>query len=251
MSYGLVVPRRAAFAPGSPHARSAALHRAIQVRRAHLRLAVAQSRWRAAGILRLQISKLQSRRFGLVRAQAARGKPWAVLALRGIQAARARPAYRRVDLPKTRYAPWYATWPQTPYTNYQRFYPTPSYGPARAGYHPYVRGQVGAQVPSHMSRFGIGDMYADDEEGVVESIDLDGFGDFDDDDFDGFGTFGVDADQIAKGSALVAIAAIAFGAASSRKKDRQTATAVGISAGLVTLFAGKRAVDKTISGWGH
>tara|TARA_R110002060_G_scaffold28413_10_gene38453 strand:- start:492 stop:776 length:285 start_codon:yes stop_codon:yes gene_type:complete len=93
-----------------------------------------------------------------------------------------------------------------------------------------------------MSRFGIGEMSADDEEGVVEPIGLDGFGDL--------GMMGMYSDKVAKSAALVAMGALAFGAASKRKKDRKAAYMIGIGAGLITVFAGKKAVDDSVNGFG-
>ena len=50
-----------------------ALHKAIEIRKVHLRAAIARSSWRNVGILRLQIAQLSSRRMGIARAGAAAG----------------------------------------------------------------------------------------------------------------------------------------------------------------------------------
>lgn len=220
------------------------LHKAIEIRKVHLRAAIARSSWRNVGILRLQIAQLSSRRMGIARAGAAAGERWAVLLLAKLRQAQALPQYRPISQPKTHYAPWQKWWPQTSYAPYQTLYRRDSgyrpIVPAQAGYHPYVPGQVGAQVPSHLSRFGVGQMAADDVEGVVEDIGLDGYGFMD-----------VNANVVAKTSALVALGALAFGAASTRKKDRRLAMTVGIGSTVVAMMAGRKAVDQEVSGFGH
>ena len=205
------------------------LHKAIEIRKVHLRAAIARSSWRNVGILRLQIAQLSSRRMGIARAGAAAGERWAVLLLAKLRQAQALPQYRPISQPKTHYAPW-QKWD----SGYRPIVP------AQAGYHPYVPGQVGAQVPSHLSRFGVGQMAADDVEGVVEDIGLDGYGFMD-----------VNANVVAKTSALVALGALAFGAASTRKKDRRLAMTVGIGSTVVAMMAGRKAVDQEVSGFGH
>ena len=95
---------------------------------------------------------------------------------------------------------------------------------------------MGAQVPSHLSRFGIGELSADDVEGVAEPIGLDGYGDL--------GAFGYDSANVAKTAGLVALGALAFGAASKRKKERKVATVVGVYAGFVSLLASKKAMEQ-------
>tara|TARA_R110000824_G_scaffold105425_1_gene249532 strand:- start:1418 stop:2110 length:693 start_codon:yes stop_codon:yes gene_type:complete len=230
MSYG------ASYSRSSLRGRSDLLYRVIQQRKAMLQSAMAHSQWRQTGVLRLQISRLVSRRYGLVRQAAAQNQRWAISTLAQMKAAAKMPQYRPIDLPRTNYRPWYSAFPQQAYANVQRFYPPPSYAPVRAGYHPYVKGQVGAQVPSHLSRFGIGDLSADDVEGVAEPIGLDGYGDL--------GMFGYDSANVAKTAGLVALGALAFGAASKRKKERKVATVVGVYAGVVSLFASKKAMEQ-------
>jgi hypothetical protein len=83
-------------------------------------------------------------------------------------------------------------------------------------------------------------MAADDVEGVVEDIGLDGYGFMD-----------VNANAVAKTSALVALGALAFGAASTRKKDRRFAMTVGLGSAVVAIMAGRKAVDDEVSGFGH
>ena len=95
---------------------------------------------------------------------------------------------------------------------------------------------MGAQVPSHLSRFGIGELSADDVEGVAEPIGLDGYGNL--------GMFGYDSTNVAKAAGLVALGALAFGAASKRKKDRKAAAVVGIGAGIVSVFASKNVMEQ-------
>jgi len=155
-----------------------AISKQIAVRRMRLR-SLGLSNPRLAYVLRLQISQLESRRYGLTRIAAARGRKWAQSYLKRLKRFAMYPYYQQIGLPQQSYYPFQSFYPQTQYYPTSSYYTYPSRtttGQIKAGYHPYIRGQVGAQVPSHLSRFGIGELSADDVEGIVEPIGLDGYG---------------------------------------------------------------------------
>jgi len=215
-----------------------ALSLMINKRRKMLR-AYGLSQPRMTGILRLQIEQLESRRFGLTRYAAAQGKGWAKVYLRALQRMAAMPRYQRVDLPGTNYSPWYNTFPQTSYQPSNYFYPRQRYTaiPTKAGYHPYVKGQQGAQVPSHLSRFGIGALSEDDVEGVVEPIGLDGFGEM------GM-TFAklFDFKNNFMGASLytAGIALVASGLLGKKNKKAKQRTQIGAALAIAGFFTSKR-----------
>jgi hypothetical protein len=145
--------------------------------------------------------------------------------LRQIRLKQRMPKYRPVDLPQIAYSPLSTAYPRPTYSNWQSFVP----------------GQKGAQVPSHLSGFGIGQLSPDDVEGVVEPIDdIDGWMD----------DLRMPDGPMARWAALGALGAFAFAAASKRKKQRQTATAVGLAATVATFWYGRKAVEEqATAGW--
>lgn len=224
-----------------------ALSRSIADRKRRLR-AYGLSQPRLSGILRLQISQLQSRRYGLTRTAAAMGQSWAVSYLRLLRRMAMLPQYSPIGLPTTSYNPWFQTYPQSQYSTLSYYNPYRPTRPATAGYHPYIPGQKGAQVPSHLSRFGIGAMSPDDVEGVVEPMGLDGFGELRIPKFFDYKNSPIGSALVA-GGALVAISASisrAFGKRTKKKKDAHAAGLFAMLAGML-LNAHARGKNKAAS----
>jgi len=225
-----------------------AISKQIAVRRMRLR-SLGLSNPRLAYVLRLQISQLESRRYGLTRTAAARGRKWAQSYLKRLKRFAMYPYYQQIGLPQQSYYPFQSFYPQTQYYPTSSYYTYPSRtttGQIKAGYHPYIRGQVGAQVPSHLSRFGIGQLSADDVEGIVEPIGLDGYG------LIGPGQY-YDPKKNPIGTGL-AIASIGFLAASffgkGTKKKKNQAMTTGLLFGAAAIALTQHQKRKQLAGFG-
>ena len=159
------------------------------------------------------------------------------------------PYYQQIGLPQQTYSPFQNYYPQTQYYPTSSFYSYPTTGTSgqvKAGYHPYVRGQIGAQVPSHLSRFGIGQLSADDVEGVVEPIGLDGYGMFGPGQYYDFKT-----NPVGTGLAVASLGFLAasfFGKASKTKKKQAMTT--GLLFGAAAIALTQHAKKKQLAGFG-
>ena len=225
-----------------------AISKQIAVRRTRLR-SLGLSNPRLAYVLRLQISQLEARRYGLTRIAAARGRKWARSYLQRLKRFSMYPYYQQIGLPTQSYAPFQSFYPTTQYYPASSYYTYPtmtSSGQIKAGYHPYIRGQVGAQVPSHLSRFGIGALSADDVEGIVEPIGLDGYGLF------GPGQY-YDPKTNPIGTGL-AIGSALFLAGSflskGTKKKKQQAMTTGLLMGVAAIALTQHTKRKQLAGFG-